>query len=157
MVKYQALECFNELSKVNYNDVNIMKQIAKLFYDMEEYEISKNIYLKIKDQEKTDGDCYLKIANIYNEKLSQKKEALQILKEGLEKVMDENSHQEIEKLIKDIEQEEQDLFTGELVEKINDNGEEIQNEKLNKESQLKEENENDNANVDNSKISNKEK
>ena len=110
--KYQALECFNELNKVNYNDVNIMKQIAKLFYDMGEYEIAKNIYLKIKDQEKTDGDCYLKIANIYNGKLSQKKEALDILKEGLEKVMDENCHQEIEKLIKDIEQEEQDLFTG---------------------------------------------
>ena len=157
--KYQALECFNELNKVNYNDVNIMKQIAKLFYDMEEYEISKNIYIKIKDQEKTDGDCYLKIANIYNEKLSQKKEALEILKEGLEKVMDENCHQEIEKLMKDIEQEEQDLFTGELGENINDNGEEIQNEKLfNNESQLKEENENENdhVNVDNSKASNKE-
>ena len=157
--KYQALECFNELNKVNYNDVNIMKQIAKLFYDMGEYEIAKNIYLKIKDQEKTDGDCYLKIANIYNGKLSQKKEALDILKEGLEKVMDENCHQEIEKLIKDIEQEEQDLFTGELGQKTNDNGEEIQNEKLfNNESQLKEdnENENDNVNVDNSKMSNKE-
>ena len=157
--KYQALECFNELNKVNYNDVNIMKQIAKLFYDMGEYEIAKNIYLKIKDQEKTDGDCYLKIANIYNGKLSQKKEALDILKEGLEKVMDENCHQEIEKLIKDIEQEEQDLFTGELGQKVNDNGEEIQNEKLfNNESQLKEdnENENDNVNVDNSKMSNKE-
>ena len=157
--KYQALECFNELNKVNYNDVNIMKQIAKLFYDMGEYEIAKNIYLKIKDQEKTDGDCYLKIANIYNGKLSQKKDALDILKEGLEKVMDENCHQEIEKLIKDIEQEEQDLFTGELGQKTNDNGEEIQNEKLfNNESQLKEdnENENDNVNVDNSKMSNKE-
>ena len=157
--KYQALECFNELNKVNYNDVNIMKQIAKLFYDMGEYEIAKNIYLKIKAQEKTDGDCYLKIANIYNGKLSQKKEALDILKEGLEKVMDENCHQEIEKLIKDIEQEEQDLFTGELGQKTNDNGEEIQNEKLfNNESQLKEdnENENDNVNVDNSKMSNKE-
>ena len=157
--KYQALECFNELNKVNYNDVNIMKQIAKLFYDMGEYEIAKNIYLKIKDQEKTDGDCYLKIANIYNGKLSQKKEALDILKEGLEKVMDENCHQEIEKLIKDIEQEEQDLFTGELGQKTNDNGEEIQNEKLfNNESQLKEENEkeNDQVNANNSKMSNKE-
>ena len=42
---------------------------------------------------------------------------------------------------------------------MNDNGEEIQNEKLfNNESQLKEdnENENDNVNVDNSKMSNKE-
>ena len=100
--KYQAIECFNELNKVNYNDANIMKEIAKLFYDIEEYEIAKNIYLKIKEQEKTDGDCYLKIAYIFNDKLSQKKEALNILKEGLEKVMDEKSHQDIEKLMRNI-------------------------------------------------------
>jgi tetratricopeptide (TPR) repeat protein len=128
--KYQALECFNELNKVNYNDVKIMKQIAKLFYDLEEYEISKNIYLKIKDQEKTDGDCYLKIAKIFNEKLSQRQEALNILKEGLDKVMDDNYHQDIEKLIKDIEQEEQDLFIGELGEKDLENGEVSQTGKL---------------------------
>ena len=116
--KYQALECFNELNKVNYNDINIMKQIAKLFYDMEEYEIAKNIYLKIKDQEKTDGDCYIKIAKIYDEKLDQKKEALKILKEGLDKVMDDAAHQEIELLIKKIEKEELDLILG-----VNDNKE----------------------------------
>ena len=45
--KYQALECFNELCKVNYCDVKIMKQIANLFYDIEEYEITINIYKKI--------------------------------------------------------------------------------------------------------------
>ena len=153
--KHQALECFNELNKVNYNDVNIMKQIAKLFYDMEEYEIAKNIYLKIKEQEKTDGDCYLKIANIYNEKLSQKKEALNILKEGLDKVMDEKYHQDIENLIKDIEQEEQDLFTGEISEKDVENSEEMAKmEKIsNHDSNLREEN--DNVNMENSKMSNK--
>ena len=153
--KNQALECFNELNKVNYNDVNIMKQIAKLFYDMEEYEIAKNIYLKIKEQEKTDGDCYLKIANIYNEKLSQKKEALNILKEGLDKVMDEKYHQDIENLIKDIEQEEQDLFTGEISEKDVENSEEMAKmEKIsNHDSNLREEN--DNVNMENSKMSNK--
>ena len=153
--KYQALECFNELNKVNYNDVNIMKQIAKLFYDIEEYEIVKNIYYKIKEQEKTDGDCYLKIANIYNEKLSQKNEALSILKEGLDKVMDEKSHQEIEKMIKDIEKEEQDLFIGEIPDKNVENSEEVSQMKMsNNESRLKEEN--DNVNMENSKMSDKE-
>ena len=98
--KYQALECFNELCKVNYNDVKTMKEIANLFYDMEEYEITINIYKRIKDQEKTDGDCYIKIAKIYEEKLEQKKEALKILKEGLDKVMDDTAHQEIELLVK---------------------------------------------------------
>ena len=165
--KYQALECFNELNKVNYNDVNVMKQIAKLFYDMEEYEIAKNIYKKISDQEKSDGDCYLKIANIYNEKLSQKKEALNILKEGLEKVMDEKSHQEIEKLMKDIEQEEQDLFIGEIDdnENENDNDNEENNnineeeepmENVNNESNMKEDNvnlEHTNSNKEEKKFS----
>ena len=116
--KNQALECFNELCKVNYNDVKIMKQIANLFYDMDEYEITINIYKLIKEQEKTDGDCYLKIAKIYDEKLDQKKEALKILKEGLDKVLDDSSHQEIELLIKKIEKEELDLILG-----INDNKE----------------------------------
>ena len=116
--KNQALECFNELCKVNYNDVKIMKQIANLFYDMDEYEITINIYKLIKEQEKTDGDCYLKIAKIYDEKLDQKKEALQILKEGLDKVLDDSAHQEIELLIQKIEKEELDLILG-----INDNKE----------------------------------
>ena len=116
--KNQALECFNELCKVNFNDVKIMKQIANLFYDMDEYEITINIYKLIKEQEKTDGDCYLKIAKIYDEKLDQKKEALQILKEGLDKVLDDSAHQEIELLIQKIEKEELDLILG-----INDNKE----------------------------------
>ena len=116
--KNQALECFNELCKVNYNDVKIMKQIANLFYDMEEYEITINIYKLIKEQEKTDGECYLKIAKIYDEKLDKKKEALQILKEGLDKVLDDSMHQEIELLIQKIEKEELDLILG-----INDNKE----------------------------------
>ena len=116
--KNQALECFNELCKVNFNDVKIMKQIANLFYDMDEYEITINIYKLIKEQEKTDVDCYLKIAKIYDEKLDQKKEALQILKEGLDKVLDDSAHQEIELLIQKIEKEELDLILG-----INDNKE----------------------------------
>ena len=116
--KYQALECFNELCKVNYNDVNTMKQIAELFYGINEFEITINIYKRIKDQEKTDGDCYIKIAKIYDEKLDQKKEALKILKEGLDKVMDDAAHQEIELLIKKIEKEELDLILG-----VNDNKE----------------------------------
>ena len=134
--KNQALECFNELCKVNFNDVKIMKQIANLFYDMDEYEITINIYKLIKEQEKTDGDCYLKIAKIYDEKLDQKKEALQILKEGLDKVLDDSAHQEIELLIQKIEKEELDLILG-----INDNKENecdnIVNDKVEPELNLK--------------------
>ena len=153
--KYQALECFNELNKVNYNDAKVMKQIAKLFYDMNEYEIAKNIYLKIKDQDKTDGECYLQIANIYNEKLSDKKKALAVLKEGLDKVLDDKCHQDIEKLIKDIEQEEKDLFIGDTCNDVheteNDNVQ-MGNLSHDEESKMKE----DNANIEDSKVNNKE-
>ena len=135
--KYQALECFNELCKVNYNDVKTMKEIANLFYDMEEYEITINIYKRIKDQEKTDGDCYIKIAKIYEEKLEQKKEALKILKEGLDKVMDDTAHQEIELLVKKIEKEELDLILGENDNKENEGDNIINDKQVNKELNLK--------------------
>ena len=135
--KYQALECFNELCKVNYNDVKTMKEIANLFYDMEEYEITINIYKRIKDQEKTDGDCYIKIAKIYEEKLDQKKEALKILKEGLDKVMDDAAHQEIELLVQKIEKEELELILGESDNKENECDNIGNDKQINKELNLK--------------------
>ena len=143
--KYQALECFNELCKVNYGDVNLMKEIAELFYGIEEYEITINIYKKIKEQEKTDSDCYLKIAKIYDEKLDQKDEALKILKEGLDKVLDDNAHQEIELLVQKIEKEQLDLFLGQSDNKENEDDnvviidEQEVNLKQNESNELKEE------------------
>ena len=131
--KNQALECFNELCKVNYNDVKVMKQIANLFYDIEEYQITINIYRKIKEQEKTDGDCYIKMAKIYDEKLDQKNEALKILKEGLDTVLDDSAHQEIELLIQKIEKEQLDLFLG-----VSDNKENVSDNVANKEQSNKE-------------------
>ena len=131
--KNQALECFNELCKVNYNDVKVMKQIANLFYDIEEYQITINIFRKIKEQEKTDGDCYIKIAKIYDEKLDQKNEALKILKEGLDTVLDDSAHQEIELLIQKIEKEQLDLFLG-----VSDNKENVSDNVVNEEQSNKE-------------------
>ena len=97
-----------------------MKEIAELLYGIEEYEITINIYKKIKEQEKTDGDCYLKIAKIYDEKLDQKDEALKILKEGLDKVLEDNAHHEIELLVQKIEKEQLDLFLGQSDNKENE-------------------------------------
>ena len=51
--------------------------------------------MKIKEEEKTDGEYYIKFALIYNEKSLQKKGALNILKEGLNVIIDDNYHQEI--------------------------------------------------------------
>jgi DNA replicative helicase MCM subunit Mcm2 (Cdc46/Mcm family) len=103
-----------------------MKQIANLFYDIEEYQITINIYRKIKEQEKTDGDCYIKMAKIYDEKLDQKNEALKILKEGLDTVLDDGTHQEIELLIQKIEKEQLDLFLG-----VSDNKENVSDNVVN--------------------------
>ena len=110
--KNQALECLNELSKVNFNDTNLLKEIGNLFLEIKEYEVASNIFINIKNIDNTDGDCYLIIAKIYCNKLNKRKEALEILKEGVEKVIDGKQKQEIEYLITKIEQEEEELFTG---------------------------------------------
>ena len=52
------------------------------------------------------------IAKIYCNKLFKRKEALEILKEGVENVGAGKQKQEIEYMISKIEQEEDDLFTG---------------------------------------------
>ena len=110
--KNQALECLNELSKVNFNDTVLLKEIGHLFLEINEYEVAANIFINIKNQDRTDGDSYLIIAKIYCNKLNKRKEALEILKEGDDKVFDGKQKQEIEYLISKIEQEEEDLFTG---------------------------------------------
>ena len=86
--------------------------------------------MKIKEEEKTDGEYYIKLALIYNEKSLQKKGALNILKEGLDVIIDDNYHQEIKNLMKDIKQELQNLFTGEIYDKETNNLEDIQIDKM---------------------------
>ena len=94
--KSQALECLNELSKVNFCDIELMKEIGNLFLEMKEYEVAKNIFIKIKNEDISDGNNYLIIAKIYYNYLNQKKEALEILKQGNEKVEEGKLKQEIE-------------------------------------------------------------
>ena len=144
--KNQALECLNELSKVNFNDTALLKEIGNLFLEINEYEVAANIFINIKNQDRTDGDCYLIIAKIYCNKLNKRKEALKILKEGVEKVIDGKLKQEIEYLISKIEQEEEDLFTGVITTDDLYNGSEIE---INK----KQEEEEENINADSENIS----
>ena len=144
--KNQALECLNELSKVNFNDTALLKEIGNLFLEINEYEVAANIFINIKNQDRTDGDCYLIIAKIYCNKLNKRKEALKILKEGVEKVIDGKLKQEIEYLISKIEQEEEDLFTGVITTDDLYNGSDIE---INKK---QEEEENINADSENISI-----
>lgn len=107
----QALECLNELSKVYFCDIELMKEIGALFLDIKEYEVAINIYTKPKHEDITDGNNYLIIAKIYYNNLNKRKEALDILKEGVDKVIDGKLKQEIEYLIEIISKEEK-LFIG---------------------------------------------
>ena len=77
--------------------------------------------MKIKEQEKTDREYYIKFALIYNEKLLQKKRALNILKEGLDAIIDDNYYKGTENLMKDIKQEVQNLFIGVICDKETNN------------------------------------
>ena len=146
--KNQAMECLNELSKVNFCDEELMKEIGHLFLDIKEYEVAKNIFVKIKNKDCTDGSNYLIIAKIYYNFLNQKKEALEILKEGKEKIEEGKQKQEIEYFIENISREEENLFTG-----VSNNEE--GNNKSNMSVSNKEKEENDSENISLSQDNNK--
>ena len=88
--RHQALECLNELNKVCFRDIDLLKEIASLFYELGEYLVAANIYIKLKEYTPDDGEVYMKIAEIYYEHIeSKKKEAIEILKEGRDRIDEE--------------------------------------------------------------------
>ena len=112
--KNQALQCLNELNKVNFNDKDILIEIAKMFEDMKEYEICANIYKKILLNERTNPEFYIKIAEIYYTKIEgKKKEALEILEKGRERVYEDNLRTEIVNMIDKIKKENENEMIGE--------------------------------------------
>ena len=97
------------------------------------------------------------IAKIYCNKLNKRKEALEILKEGVEKVFDDKKRQEIEYLISKIKQEEEDLFTGVIITDDLYNGSDFGiNKKHEEENNLNTGSENILSSVEKSKHSNEE-
>ena len=110
--KNRALECLNELNKVNYSDVPLLKEIALLFLQNEEYVISANLYKKILLFVPDDVECYLQIAKIYYEHNElQRKEAIEVLKEGRDKVRDEDGLKKINELIRIYQNKEDKMIT----------------------------------------------
>ena len=155
--KNQALECLNELSKVNFNDTALLKEIGNLFLEINEFEIASNIFIHVKNIDPTDGDCYLMISKIYCNKLNKRKEALEILKDGVEKVIDGKQKQEIEYMISKISQEEEDLFTGVITTDDLYNGTDIEiNKKREEENNINTGTENISISVEKSKHSHEE-
>ena len=110
--KEQALECLNELNKVNYSDVAVLKEIAILFKQNEEYVVSANLYRKILCYTPSDAECYVNIAEIYYEHDElNKRKAIEVLKEGKDKVIDEDGLKRINDMMKSYMVKEKNAIT----------------------------------------------
>ena len=111
----QAVECLNELNRVNYNDEKSLEEIAENFYNLKQYEIAANVYRKIVDYNKNRTDIYLKIADIYFNNIEGKKqEAIEFLKSNLKFIDENNEHKkEIEDIYNKYNKEMEMLLTGE--------------------------------------------
>ena len=123
----QAVECLNELNRVNYSDEKSLEEIAEMFFNLNEFEISANVYKKIIKINYNRTDIYLKIADIYfNHLLDKKYEALEFLKNNMN-LVDEEKKKEIEDAYNKYNKEMECLLTGENDNNENDNNEQHEN------------------------------
>ena len=108
----QALESLNELHKVNFRDISLLKEIAFLFKANEDYVISANLYKKILEYVPDDAECYLNIAEMYYDHIElNRKMAIDVLKEGLYKVKDEDGVRDINNMIRELQIKEDKIIT----------------------------------------------
>jgi tetratricopeptide (TPR) repeat protein len=108
----QALESLNELHKVNFRDIALLKEIAFLFKANEDYVISANLYKKILEYVPDDAECYLNIAEMYYDHIElNRKMAIDVLKEGLYKVKDEDGVRDINNMIRELQIKEDKIIT----------------------------------------------
>ena len=123
----QAVECLNELNRVNYSDEKSLEEIAEMFFNLNEFEISANVYKKIIKINYNRTDIILKIADIYfNHLLDKKNEALEFLKNNMN-LVDEDKKKEIEDAYNKYNKEMECLLTGENDNNENDNNEQHEN------------------------------
>ena len=123
----QAVECLNELNRVNYSDEKSLEEIAEMFFNLNEFEISANVYKKIIKINYNRTDIYLKIADIYfNHLLDKKSEALEFLKNNMN-LVDEGKKKEIEDAYNKYNKEMECLLTGENDNIENENNEQHEN------------------------------
>ncbi|MCQ2818063.1 MAG: hypothetical protein MJ252_12425, partial [archaeon] len=108
-----AMECFNELMKVQFSDEELLKKIAAMFEEKEQFEFAANIYQRLKMNNPSDAKNYIQIANIYFNKMRlRKNDAISILNEGLKSVFDNEGKEEIKKTILMMESEIDDFIVG---------------------------------------------
>lgn len=93
--KFQAFECLNELMKMNFKDVDLLEEIAIMFYKSGEVNVAIEIYNKILLLDPQNLDMYMKLAGMYLHIDSKKFEALDIIRNKLNTTYDENDRNKL--------------------------------------------------------------
>ena len=95
--KKQAYECLNELLKMNYEEIETISEIAQMFYHSGDFEIAADLYKRVISIEPKFLDSYIKLAEIYFMKYdnTKKREAIAILKNGINYASDEKEKNSI--------------------------------------------------------------
>ena len=93
----QALACLNELIKMKFDQIEIISEIASLFYTAKQFQIAANLYKRIINLNKTYIDAQVKLAEIYFMKFgkSKKNVAIDILKNSLQYATDDKEKRNI--------------------------------------------------------------
>ena len=93
----QALACLNELIKMKFDQIEIISEIASLFYTEKQFQIAANLYKRIINLDKTYIDAQVKLAEIYFMKFgkSKKNVAIDILKNSLQYATDDKEKRNI--------------------------------------------------------------
>ena len=128
----EAIECMNELIKMKFNDIELLNEIAQLFFKNNDFVIACNLYKRIININNNYIDAYIKLAEIYFMKFGddKKKESIEILKKALEISTDEKEKYSIQQLksvyesqignnIIDMDEHEKDMLQMNLMEESN--------------------------------------
>ena len=143
--KEQALACLNELIKINFNEIEILSEIASLFYKKNEINIAVNLYKRIINLDKTYIDAQVKLAEIYFMKFEndKKKEAIDILKNSLQYAFDDKEKRNILQFIQiyenqiDYTSDKNNNISQHSIKSINSNNNSNIDSKINEDSEFK--------------------
>jgi tetratricopeptide (TPR) repeat protein len=97
--KNQALECLNELTKMQFQDVKLLEEIGDLFSKNGELNLTAEIYNRIIFINPNNLKIYFKLAGVYSQIESKKPEAIELLKNRMRNTDDENDKKKINKFL----------------------------------------------------------
>ena len=97
----QAYECLNEVLSMKFMDIELISDIAQLFYQNNDPITAADLYKRIINIDPKYIDAYIKLADIYYMKfdIDKKREAINILKSSIEYATDEKEKNSIRDFI----------------------------------------------------------